>query len=148
MSNSFFISTVMTSGCSYWIFYTEHMCIQMELSMILQICHSYSILRSYRSEYIILSFLKLESSGLFHFWYSIWASQLYIPALFRVLCFQTLVLVLCYNQVEVLIIRVTTQLWLIVGWFGPTVWDEYPLDIFCRFLWNVSSYLIAQPHWI
>ena len=74
VSNSCIKITVMLSYCSHSIcLYKEHMCIHMELFMIFQICHSYSILRAYWYRYIILSSLKLDSSRLLHFWYFIWA---------------------------------------------------------------------------
>ena len=73
---------------------------------------------------------------------------LYIPALFWVLCFSALVLVLYYNQVGVLIIRVTTQLRLIAVWFGPTVLDWYPFQHVLNVFLKCSSYLIAQPNYI
>ena len=109
----------------------------MDLSMIFQICHIYSILRAKHFGYIILSSLKLDSLvEFFTSGTSAWPSGSIYSCTVSILCFPALVLVLSYNHVGVLIIRVTTQLWLIVGWFGPTVWDGYPLDCFWRFLWN------------
>ena len=53
------------------------------------------------------------------------------------LCFPALVVCLFYNHVWVLIIRYTTQLWLIIGWFCPTVWDGYPIDLFWTIFCNL-----------
>ena len=135
VSNSCFKITVVMFPLN--LFYKEHMCIQMDLSMIFQICHRYSILRAncYRS--IILSSLKLDSlvdfctSGT-----SAWPSGSIYSCTVSVDVLSSTGIILSYNQVGVLIIRVTTQLWLIVGWFGPTVRDGYPLDFFWMFLWK------------
>ena len=109
LSNSCFKITVVMFPLN--LFYKEHMCIQMDLSMIFQICHSYSILRAKCSGYIILSSLKLDSLvEFFTSGTSAWPSGSIYSCTVSILCFPALVLVISYNHVGVLIIRVTTQL--------------------------------------
>ena len=55
------------------ILHKEHMCIQMERSIIFQMGHSDVILRSYHAGYIVLYCLKLDSCRIENSWDFIWA---------------------------------------------------------------------------